>query len=783
MANSDMKLTLVLTGRDDGAKRLLEQTRREVERTAQSRATLSRANRPYEIAGIRSEREIRREIAHTQAAYNRLAASGRASHNDLSRAATATRNKIQELNNELNQGANAQGKWGARLGKLGQAGAMVAAGSTAAYAAVSPELERYKALDMRLRETTWAAHGESKGGDTQWLETQGLGETRALIKELINKNGGSTDLAIDTVQGMLANGLSWEQVKKDANATHNLAMAAGENGQYDGAAAAKLSKVFADNGLDVARASQMAAQSGMQGTFEIADMVRELPSLLPDAKAAGFTGEAGLAYLLSSLQSASNKAGSTSEAANNVKNALQKALSTDTTKRMDKLLFQQGSKEDWQKMVLDGQREGKNAMQVLGDFAKKLLSEDRDFQAAKQRADKGDEAAKQEMATMQAFMISKLLPDMQARGGLNAMIDEKQMSEYYNGLMGNQVDVINTKNKFLGNSVASRQEQFQAQKDLALQESKSFESLAEAETQFKSLTAQFPVATTALQALAAAAGAAALAQGAMGLLGKGGGLLGGVGGAAGRGALLGTVGRMGVVGAATAVGGIGLMDANERINRNENKGFFEGGLNSRAAGYAESGLSGAAVGAAIGSIVPVVGTAVGAAVGGGIGLLSAAIADIWKEQPQQPNHANNPATAAPAQQANMQAQNQIMQQQMQQMNQLLMSQALKPPVPPPNAVPNPALAKPAEPPEKLTPVITQQTATYQTALAAQTSSFQAALQADTAAVSGKLDAINGTLGGLNQTIQLTSTLNLDGRIIANEVSRHAVAMFGRGAAQ
>ncbi|MDK4527324.1 phage tail tape measure protein, partial [Kingella kingae] len=239
------------------------------------------------------------------------------------------------------------------------------------------------------------------------------------------------------VQGMLANGLSWEQVKKDANATHNLTMAAGENGQYDGAAAAKLSKVFADNGLDVARASQMAAQSGMQGTFEIADMVRELPSLLPDAKAAGFTGEAGLAYLLSSLQSASNKAGSTSEAANNVKNALQKALSADTTKRMDKILDGRGSKDDWQKMVLEGQREGKNAMQVLGDFAKKLLSEDRDFQAAKQRADKGDEAAKQEMATMQAFMISKLLPDMQARGGLNAMIDEKQMSEYYNGLMGN----------------------------------------------------------------------------------------------------------------------------------------------------------------------------------------------------------------------------------------------------------------------------------------------------------------------------------------------------------
>lgn len=739
MANSDMKLTLVLTGRDDGAKRLLEQTRREAERVKNlnlSRGQHQAFDRRYATLGIRSEIAIRNEILKTQAAYNRLAASGRASHNDLARAATATKNRIAQLNAELNQGVNAQGKWGARLGKLGQAGAVVAAGSAAAYSALSPELERYKALDMRLRETTWAAHGESKGNDTQWLETQGMSETHALLKTLIDKNGGSNDLALDTIQGMLANGMSWDKVKQDAVATHKLALAAGENGQYDGAAAAKLSKVFADNGLDVARASQMAAQSGMQGTFEIADMVRELPSLLPDAKAAGFTGEAGFAYLLSALQSASNKAGSTSEAANNVKNALQKALSADTTKRMDKLLSERGNGQDWQKMVLEGQREGKNAMQVLGDFAKKLLSEDRDFQAAKKRADGGDEAAKQEMATMQAFMISRLLPDMQARGGLNAMIDEKQMADYYNGLMGNKTDVIGGKNAFMGNSVASRQEQAIAQKELGLQESKAFESLAEAETAFKGLAAEFPVATTALQALAAAAGAAALAQGAMGLLGKGGGLLGGAGGAAGRGALLGTVGRMGVVGAATAVGGLGIYDATQRVNQGDGKGFFEGGLKSKAAGYGEAALSGAAMGAAMGSIVPVLGTTIGAAVGGVMGLAVTGIADVLKQESPQSQNANNPATATPT-----------------------------------------------EPQEKLTPVITQQTASYQTALSEQTSSFQAALQADTAAVSGKLDAINGTLGGLNHIIQNNMTVHLDGRVIANEVSRHQVAMFGRGAGQ
>ena len=80
-------------------------------------------------------------------------------------------------------------------------------------------------------------------------------------------------------------------------------------------------------------------------------------------------------------------------------------------------------------------------------------------------------------------------------------------------------------------------------------------------------------------------------------------------------------------------------------------------------------------------------------------------------------------------------------------------------------------------------MISQQTAAYQTATQAQTASFQAALAADTAAVGGKLDAINGTLGGLNQTIQNNVHVQLDGRLIAENVSRHQVNMFNRGAGQ
>ena len=697
MSAGNMNLTLTLTGRDNGARNLLRETERSLERTRQAQQRRAREQRPYTLAGIRSEQQIRREIAQTQAAYNRLAKSGSASHNDLARAATATRQRIAELNAELNRGLQTQGRFGRAMGRIGRVGAAAAAGATAGYMAVQPEMERYKTLDYRLRETTWAAHGETRGSDTQWLESQGLAQTRALIKSLVDANGGSTDTAIDTVQGMLANGMSWDKVRQNAQATHALAMASGENGQFDGAAAAKLARAFEDNGLDVARASRMAAQSGMQGTFEIANMVRELPSLLPDAAAAGFKGEAGLAYLLSALQSASNKSGTPDEAANNVKNVLQKALSADTTKRMDSLLKGQRAGVNWQQMVLDGQREGKNAVQVLGEFAQKLLSADKQFQAAKARADKGDEAAKQQVATMQAFMVSKLLPDMQARAGLNAMIDAKQMSDYFNGLMGNKTDVIGGRNAYMGNSFIARQEKAMAQKDLALQESKTFETLAEAETQLKILSAEYPVATTALKAFTAAVTASTLAQGAMSLLGGAGG------GAAATGVLSGAAdAAKGFLGATFGrlMGGLGLLLHSEELNKGEAE-FVQ-----RLQAAREAGGWGAGRAAGKMLTMPAGGKAV-----------------------------------------------------------------------------EPTGGKAAEPAEKLAPVITQQTAAYQTGLQTQTAAFQAALQADTAAVGGKLDAVRAALASANQTIQNNIAVHVDGRVVANEVSRHTVAMFGRGAGQ
>lgn len=736
MAAGNMNLVLSLTGKDNGAVRLLQETERQLARAALSRQQLARANKPYEAAGIRSERTIRREILQTEAAFRRLARSGTASHNDLQRAAVASRNKIRELNAELNRGVGLQGKFGKGMA----VGGAVLAGGMAGYGVLQPAMQNAKQLDANITQVAWQAFGEDQSKSAEWIATQGKADIKALALELVQANGGNADAALNLVNSMMANGMSYEQVKDNAHASHKAMIAFAERvGEYNPEDTAKLMKVLGDFGFkgnELGKAFEYAMKSGMQGNFEIADMVRELPALLPVAKSAGMDGLQGFGFLLSILQSAANKAGSNGEAANNVRNLLEKTLSADTTKRLSKMTHPnaEGKGIDWQASVLKGKENGESAVQVLARLANTMLEKDAEYQAYKKRADAGDKTAESQMNIMKGFVLSRLLPDIQAKGGLLAASDMAQVQEYMQGLMGleNAQSLVDKKNQVLQSSAAFQQEK--AESEALLKQDVS--AAVEAETALKQLTAEYPNATLAVRTLAAAATAAAGALGVMSLLN--------VGGAAGAGGLLkGGLAAAGAVAlpvAGAAVGGGLMWNAHDRINRNEGKSFFEGGIDSRGAGYAQSALGGAALGAAVGSVIPVIGTAVGAAIGGAGGLIHAAITDAVREQPPVPPTAQ---TAAPP----------------------------------------PAAAVPPVPAEPLAPVINQQTAAYQAAIVQQTGEYTAAVQANADAVGARIDQVSAALASVNPTITNNVAVNLDGRVIANEVSRYQVAMFARGAGQ
>lgn len=526
---SSNTLELVAKFKDNasqGLRRLLTESQRAATGQARVWAQAGRQRQQaisaYHRLGIRSEQQIRREMQLTQAAYNRLARSGTLSQRELARAAEANRRNLQRLNNELRSGAGAAGSWRQRLG-----GAMttVAAAGVGAYTVLKPSMDNQKQLEANISQVAWQAFGEDNSKTSDWIATTGKQQIRDLVTELVAKNGGNADAALNLINSQMANGMSFEQVQKGAAATYRAMIASAEGaGQYDPESVAKLMKVLHDFGFqgeELATAFEHAMKSGMQGNFEIADMVTELPALLPAAKNSGLNGIQGFDYLLSILQSASNKSGSNSEAANNVRNLLEKTLSADTVRRLSRIDNPNDPSKgiDWANSVLQGKANGENAVQVLSRLANAMLERDQQYQQLKAKADAGDQTAAEQMNIMRGFVLSRILPDIQAKAGLLAASDVQQVQEYIQGLAGIDPKTNSLVDRKIG--VMSRDDMFRQEQNrsLALLGRKdALDTLNSAETKWTEATTRYPKATLAAQA----AGGAGLGAGILSLFRSGG---------------------------------------------------------------------------------------------------------------------------------------------------------------------------------------------------------------------------------------------------------------------
>ena len=722
MANGNMKLSLVLTARDDGARRLLADTQRQLDRTAKSRAQLERQSHTYALTGIRSEKQIQREIMLTQAAFNRLARRGKASQNDLARAAVATRNRIRELNAELKQGAGFADK----LGGIGRAGAAAVAGGTAAYAVLKPAMNDRKQLDENINRVARQAFIEDDSKSAAWIATEGAQQIKDLALELVEKNGGNHDKALDVISGMMTTGLNFSQTKEEAQGAYAFSLAS----EMEGAETSKLIKALKDNLPDtnLQLALEHVLQSGYDGTFETQDMVRELPALLPAAQQAGMTGIGGLDYLLSLLQSAANKSGSPAEAATNVQNLLSKTLSPDTIGRLKKMANPNDPKKgvDWVGSVLKGKENGENAVQVLSRLADAMLSRDKQYQEYQARAAAGDKTAAEQANMMKAALLATLLPDLQAKQGLLAATDMAQIQGYMAKLGGVTLEngKIGKINEARMMTDAAKQEQAESVKIL---EESLTKTLVKAETAFKQLAAEYPNATLALQALTTAATAASAAMLLTAGGGKGAGFLKDVGSKA---LGWGKASAGGVAAGATAAGG-------KLLSWGKSAGS---GLMNNPALVKRAGLLGMLLYSE--SL--------------GDGTLPKGLRGT-KTTPEMINRLKNNGIRFEPAPKREQAR---------------------------GGVPQYLAAPSAQPTDKmLSPLFSTQTAAYQAAIQQQTAAYQAALAQDTAAVTTGLAQVQSAMASASQTINTNVSLNIDGRVIANEVSRYQVAMFGRGAGQ
>ncbi|MCK3654916.1 hypothetical protein A4G19_03770 [Pasteurellaceae bacterium Macca] len=404
-----------------------QQGARGVEQAARTtQQSLARLSQARTTLGMRAEREVQREITRTIAAYNRLARSGTASSQELARASRAMRDRVRELNAELGKGSAGQ-----KFGNMAKGVAAIGGGLIAAKHVLTPAMDNRKQWDANVSKVALQAFGDK---DKKYIMTEGVAQIQQAVVDTVNKVGGNHDNALNSLNAMMVNGLDFGQAVKMMGKAQKMVVA-GESTPEDIGALIKVLSDYGFKGDDLTNAFEHALRSGMDGKFEIADMVGALPSILATAKNVGFTGMKDFDYILAWLQSSADKSGTNSEAANNVLNTLNKMTSADTAKRLSSIENpdKKGKAIDWANSTLEGRKLGMNPIEVMTLLADKLLGSDAQYRKLEKKLASAKEEDKAQIQAQldlkKGQVLSLLLPDVQAKSGLNAATDKASMDK------------------------------------------------------------------------------------------------------------------------------------------------------------------------------------------------------------------------------------------------------------------------------------------------------------------------------------------------------------------
>ncbi|MDH0048617.1 phage tail tape measure protein [Comamonas terrigena] len=602
---------------------------------AQQRTSFQRMAQARETLGIRSEHAVQREIARTEAAYQRLRESGTLSFRQQMQAADAMRRKVTELNNEMGRLTASQ--------KM-VAGAKFAAGAVAtaaagAYALKSPA-QAAMSFDERLAHMANTAYAErDKAG-----RAIGVKELEVAVNKAVGKGGGGTrEQAADTLDTLIASGAVG---RSDAIAMLPQLM---RHATASGADATQLAQIgirgmqtFGIDAKDLPNILNMAIASGQAGGFELKDMSKWLPQQMAAATMSGLKGKEGFAKLAALNQAAAITAGTKDEAGNNVVNLLAKINSSDTAQDAKKMGI------NLPKYLIDQRAKGMDSVDAFAALVDKTVAGRADYQALQKQlssAKNSDEkrAALESMAMVaQGAGIGKIIQDRQALMALLGMMNNREyMQNVLKTVRDNDVASGGAGDKnyeLIADTSSFKLRQAQQQKDIGQKAAmdgltpaigRAAEAFADLATKHPVLVGSVTLATTAIGAMAGAAGLASIALGG----GKG----GPAGSAIGKAAAWAGASKAGQFALKAAkVGGIGGVAATAGGYALEKVA----GEDSAVTRYGSSAMSGAALGATVGSVIPVLGTGVGAAIGGIGGLAWEGIKDLLKPAEQKPVDVN-----------------------------------------------------------------------------------------------------------------------------------------------
>lgn len=493
-------------------------------RVAQAKKTLE----------IKTERDLQFELRKTQQAYQTLAKSGVASARDLAKAREAVIRKERELRTEMGKQPLGQ-----RVANVGRGVAAVGAGVMAGAMVLREPVKKAMSYDRELAMVANTAfsdrHAEGR--------IAGKKQLHEAVKTAVETGGGTKEEALNSLNALLASGMKAETAISLLPTLQKGATATGT--RPEDLAAITISAL--QNGIeeaDIGKALDMAIAAGQAGQFELDDMARWLPQQMAAASQMGLKGLEGFEALLIANQQARVTAGTNDEAGNNLVNLLSKITSKETVERLEKYEYtdQKGKKRsiNYLKSMEVYKSQGKNSLEAFTSIMDDVIGSDAGYkklQARLKNAKKEDQAKiLDEMTTMaEGTAIGQIISDRQALMALLAIRNNVQLGQEVKESVAKSEGATETSYKVIADTNDFKTEKAKAQFEFGQMEGLSgfnnalgstAETLSEYMSKYPDLTAAVAGAGTGIAALGAAALSAA---GAISLLGgKNGGDLGGV---------------------------------------------------------------------------------------------------------------------------------------------------------------------------------------------------------------------------------------------------------------
>lgn len=475
----------------------------EYRRAASARATV----------GIRSERDIQREILQTQAAYSRLVRTGTLSVNEQTRAFRAMKSQVRELNIEMrgfSRLERAKG-WGANT-------MAIAGGVTAAGAVIADPVKRQMSYEKSL--AAMANTGFNELSPQERIKK--IPVMNNAIHNSVRNGGGSPEQAQETLNALFAGG------QVDSNTAMSIlpdimrySTASGANPEDLAKIASSAIASFGITKEQLPLLFDMAIRSGENGSFELSDMAKELPSQMSKAKGIGMSGLKDFGKLLAYNQANSLTAGDNNTAATNIKDLLGKITSADTTNNLKGYRFKDksGRQQTYNEYLVSQRSQGVGATDAFMNAVSGIVNGNKQYQELKSRADKYKGTSKEgnldaALNLLVSSIVAKIIPDQQANAALTTNIlqkgfieEQKKGTDNASGAGDLAFKVMSSTNEYKSNQLES--EKFfagnDAMKPLADTYGDLASKLADYAKEYPELTVAISGATTGIKAMTAAA--------------------------------------------------------------------------------------------------------------------------------------------------------------------------------------------------------------------------------------------------------------------------------------